>query len=88
MFCGQRSMFLYFFISGRHHSLVLLRLALIEILTCMFCRKKEHNGTNEKYRICTEGRATDLQKAATDLMDEVYTRICDLKTNANIFSAD
>ena len=60
----------------------------VERLTCVICGNKEHNGIKEKYRICTEDRATGLRKAATDLMDEAYTRIYDLKTNANIFSAD
>ena len=56
--------------------------------TCVICGKKQETNEVRKYCICEKPSAQNLIDAAILLKDEVYTRISDLKTVQDIFSAD
>ena len=45
-------------------------------------------GVEKKYGTCKQQSANDLQKTANYFWDEVYDGMCDLKANADVFSAD
>lgn len=57
-------------------------------MKCVCCGKVQNNGISEKFRISEPRRAEKLLEAARYHMDEVYTRICDLKTIEHVFGAD
>ena len=57
-------------------------------LKCVICGKIAKKGVRKKYRVSEKQRANDLRAAAECLMDDVYTRVCDLKTASSIFAAD
>lgn len=56
--------------------------------TCVICGKKQHKNGVHKYRISEKSRPQNLIDAAILLKDEIYTRIADLKTVHDVFSAD
>ena len=57
-------------------------------LECVCCSQIQYNRVHTKFRICEASRAQDLLDAANFLMDDVFTRISDLKTVQHIFGAD
>ena len=57
-------------------------------LKCVCCGKIQHNKVTTKYRISEAKRAEELRTAANALMDDTFTRICDLTSNESMFSAD
>ena len=57
-------------------------------LKCFICRQFANKVDRQKYRI-SEGPWTEkLMEAVKFLMDDVYTRICDLEDPNSIFVAD
>ena len=54
----------------------------------MICGNFQHNGTKEKTQICESSSAELFREAASFFLDDVYTRISDLKSNAQMFGAD
>ena len=59
----------------------------VERLKCVICGKAQHNNETAKYRMEETERATFL-KAASHLMDEVFTRAADLQDVFDVFAAD
>ena len=57
-------------------------------IKCVVCGQKQFNGVKEKSRICESNRAQQFREAAFFLLDDVYTQVCDLKSNSSIFGAD
>ena len=57
-------------------------------MKCVVCGKISHNNVKKKFRVEFDDRANSLRKAANILLDDVYTRICDLETNERMFGAD
>ena len=54
----------------------------------MICGNFQHNGIKEKMQICESSSAELFREAASFFLDDVYTRISDLKSNAQMFGAD
>ena len=59
-----------------------------ERLKCVICGKAQHNNESAKYRMEENERATIFLKAASHLMDEVFTRVADLQDVFDVFAAD
>ena len=57
----------------------------VERLKCIICGKVQHNNETVKYRMEESETTTILLKAASHLMDKVFTRVADLQ---DVFAAD
>ena len=57
-------------------------------LKCFVCGQIANKGDRQKYRVSEGPRTQKLLEAAKYLMDDVYTRICDLEDPDSIFAAD
>ena len=60
----------------------------VERLKCIICGKVQHNNETAKYRMEESETTTILLKAASHLMDEVFTRVADLQDVFDVFAAD
>ena len=54
----------------------------------MICGNFEHNGIKKKCEFVKVLSAELFREAASFFLDDVYTRISDLKSNAQMFGAD
>ena len=57
-------------------------------LRCAICGNFQSKGIKEKKRIAESSSAKCFREAAEFFMDDVYTRICDLENDENIYGAD
>ena len=57
-------------------------------LKCFLCDRIKHKDVKEKYRLSEIRTASKMLQAADHLMDDIYVRIYDLVSPANILSAD
>ena len=60
----------------------------VERLKRVICRTAQHNNERTKYRMEESERATIFLKAASHLMNEVFTRVADLQDVFDAFTAD
>ena len=60
----------------------------VEPLKCVICGKSQHNNETAKYRMEESERAAIFLKAASHLMDEVFTRVADLQDVFDVFAAN
>ena len=57
-------------------------------LRCVICGNFQNKGIKEKKRIAESSSAKCFREAAEFFMDDVYTRICDLENDENMYGAD
>ena len=57
-------------------------------LRCVICENFQNKGIKEKKRIAESSSAKCFREAAEFFMDDVYTRICDLENDENMYGAD
>ena len=57
-------------------------------LRCVICGNFQNKGIKEKKRIAESSFAKCFREAGEFFMDDVYTRICDLENDENMYGAD